>query len=54
MTRKAGFIVVAALALSVAALGLFLCARSEHPAKPVAAPAPHVETLMIGDGPKAE
>jgi hypothetical protein len=53
MTRKAGFLVLAALALSVAALGLFLCARCEH-AEPVAVPAPHVETLMIGDGSAAE
>jgi len=53
MTRKAGFIVVAALALSVAALGLFLCARCEHE-EPVAAPLPHVETLMIGAGSRAD
>lgn len=53
MTRKAGFIVLAALALSVAALGLFLCTRCER-GEPVVAPAPHVETLMIGDGARAD
>jgi hypothetical protein len=52
MTRKTGFLVVAALALSVAALGLFLCARCDR-ARGEAAPAPRVDTLMIGDGPSA-
>lgn len=45
MTRKTGFILVAALALSVAALGLFLCARCER-AKAMHAPPP-VDTLTV-------
>ncbi len=53
MTRKAGVIVVAALALSVAALGLFLCARCEH-ARAVDAPPPSIDILMIGDGQEAD
>lgn len=48
MTRKTGVLLIAALALSVAALGLFLCTRCERAGKaPV--PAPSVETLMIGE-----
>lgn len=53
MTRKAGVILVAALALSVAALGLFLCARCER-AKGVDAPAPRIDTLTVGDGPRVD
>ncbi len=49
MTRKAGVIVVAALALSVAALGLFLCARCDR-AQGVEPPPPRIDTLMVGDG----
>jgi len=52
MTRKTGFLLVAALALSVAALGLFLCARCDREGGE-AAPTPRVDTLMVGDGPSA-
>ncbi len=50
MTRKTGFIVVAALAVSVAALGLFLCARCCDRTEGEDAPPPRVDTLMVGDG----
>ncbi|MFI5402380.1 MAG: hypothetical protein ACHQ1G_05545 [Planctomycetota bacterium] len=53
MTRKTGFILVAALALSVAALGLFLCTRCDG-TKDAAPPPPRIDTLMIGDGPRAD
>lgn len=53
MTRKTAFIVVAALALSVAALGLFLCARCDG-AKDAAPTPPRIDTLMISDGPQAD
>ena len=48
MNRKAGVFLVAALALSVAALGLFLCTRCDR-SKATVALAPHIHTLMVDD-----
>ena len=46
MTRRTGVILIAALALSVAALGLFLCTRCER-GKEAPVSLPSAETLMI-------
>ena len=53
MTRKTGVVLIAALALSVAALGLFLCTRCDR-CKPTGTPAPVDTTLMVDDGAPAE
>jgi hypothetical protein len=53
MTKKTGAYVLAALAMSVALLGLLLAVRCERSKVP-AEPRPHVETLMVGGEAQAE
>jgi hypothetical protein len=48
MSRKTGVLLVAALALSVAALGLFLCTRCDR-SRGTVQPAVRIDTLRIED-----
>jgi hypothetical protein len=50
MTRKAGVIVVAVLALSVAILGIFLAARCERAKAGNPAPARDADSLLVRNG----
>jgi hypothetical protein len=51
MTRKTGALVLVALALSVACLGVILALRCER-GDPAPTP-PRVETLTVGNAPQA-
>ncbi|MCK6458802.1 MAG: hypothetical protein L6Q95_02775 [Planctomycetes bacterium] len=52
MTRKTGALVLVALALSVAFLGVVLALRCSRSAPEYAPSAPVVETLTVGSGPQ--
>jgi hypothetical protein len=53
MSRKTGVLLVAALALSVAALGLFLCTRCDR-SRTTEQPPARIDTLMVDEGAMAE